>query len=98
MFLTGDFNAKIGTNIIGNKEEITKSGKILMQMVLQQDLTILNASDKCTGTWTRISGEEKAVLDYAFVMQSDEYYINNVQIDEEKLNTPKYEKRQNCIH
>ena len=41
MYLVGDFNAKIGDVIKGNKDEVSKSGKILKEMILGQDLSLL---------------------------------------------------------
>ena len=40
IFMTGDYNCKIGDYILGNKEEVSKSGKLLKEMVLEQNLTI----------------------------------------------------------
>ena len=45
-FITGDFNCKIGDKIEGNKTEITKSGKIFKQMILEHNLKIVNSSRK----------------------------------------------------
>ena len=67
-------------------------------MALQQDLAILNANDKCNGKLTRISGQEKSILDYAIVLQNDEYYVKSIQIDEEKIDTPKYNKEGETIY
>ena len=38
LLLTGDFNGKIGEAIEGNKEEVTKSGKLLLKLALEQEL------------------------------------------------------------
>ena len=90
MYLVGDFNAKVGDIIKGNKDEVSKSGKVLKEMVLEQDLSVLNANQKCIGTWTRVLGSEKSVIDYAMVLQGDEQYITEIRIDDDKVDTPRY--------
>ena len=98
LILTGDFNAKVGDTIPGNKEEITKSGKLLLKMTLEQDLAMLNKSTKCQGKWTRISGEEKSILDYIMVFQEDERYVDSIEIDEDKEHTPRYKEKTNNVY
>jgi hypothetical protein len=95
--ITGDFNAKIGENNT-SKEQPSKSGKQLLKMALEQELTILNRSKKCTGRWTRISGNQKSTLDYILLFQEDEKYVAQLTIDEEKENTPKYKEGNRWIH
>ena len=98
IMITGDFNAKIGDTIKGNKKEVTKSGKLLLKMVLEQDLVILNNSAKCQGKWTRILGKEQSILDYALMFQEDEQYIDYTIIDEEKEYTPGYKEKSKMIY
>ena len=88
ILLTGDFNCKIGNTIKGNREEVSKSGKILKEMVLKQELTILNKSPKCEGKWTRIEGETKTILEYLITDVSDEDTLISMKIDEDKIITP----------
>ena len=79
VLITGDLNCKIGNVIKGNKEEVTKSGKIFKDMIKNQELTILNSSKKCVGKWTRIEGETKSILDYIIVGENErhpDYYGN----------------------
>ena len=59
----GDFNCRIGITSEGNDGEISKGGKILMQMAKKQELCIVNREDMCSGKWTRILGSEKSALD-----------------------------------
>ena len=92
VIITGDFNAKIGNAIQGNKEEVSKSGRLLLKTALEQELSILNTSQKCEGKWTRILGKERSVLDYIMVRMDDERYISKIKIDEEKEHTPGYKE------
>ena len=45
----GDMNYKIGDLIDGNKEEISKGGKIMMKMIKENYMIILNSLEKCQG-------------------------------------------------
>ena len=76
VIITGDFNAKIGNAIQGNKEEVSKSGRLLLKTALEQELSILNTSQNCEGKWTRILGKERSVLDYIMVRTDDDIYIS----------------------
>ena len=55
LILGGDFNCKIGEIIKGNKKEITKGGRRLLKLARNNELKIINTSEKCNGIWTRIS-------------------------------------------
>ena len=59
LFLMGDFNCKIGTEIQGNTSEISKGGKILLAMCKKQELSIINRDTCCDGKWTRIDKNGK---------------------------------------
>ena len=48
ILMVGDYNSKIGETISGNTEEVTKGGKLLMQLTEKHDMVIVNATDKCT--------------------------------------------------
>ena len=62
LMLVGDFNCKIGQTIKGNKEEVTKSGKIFNEMITKNKLMVLNSMEECKGVWTREEGGTKSVL------------------------------------
>ena len=84
IIVTGDFNAKVGDAIKDNKKEVSKSGKLLLKMALEQELSILNSCEKCEGKWTRVLGKQRSILDYIMVSKDDEKYISKIKIDEEK--------------
>ena len=57
--ILGDFNAKIGTRIKGNKETVTKGGRQIIKLVDKQDMVILNEeSDISQGLRTRKQGKK----------------------------------------
>ena len=65
MINLGDFNAKTGVRIKGNKETVTKGGRQIVKLVDKQDKVILDEeSEICKGLWTREQGEENSVIDY----------------------------------
>ena len=60
--------AKIGESIVNGDAEVNRGGKELLRMVKENNLGIINALETRRGTWTRIEGEKKAVLDYIMIM------------------------------
>ena len=88
LLLMGDFNCKIGLEIDGNKEEITKSAKYLLKLRDRQDLQILNSVEKCEGLWTRVQGDSKSVLDYVIVWKENQENLLSMLIDEKKEFAP----------
>ena len=81
----GDFNCKVGSYIRGNNETVTKGGRLLMKMTSNNDLDIVNTSEKTEGLWTRIQGKEMSVLDYVVVNKEVTHKINSLEIDEDRL-------------
>ena len=72
LLLTGDFNAKLGVDIIQNDiHSMTKNGKSLYAIMQKYNLYLLNSSELCSGVFTRarqVNGkQEMSVLDYVFV-------------------------------
>ena len=85
VLLIGDFNAKIGNLIQGNKDTITKSGRHLKRIVEKQRLKIINADkSKCRGIWTREQGKEKSVIDYVITNSQQSETMKKMQIDEDE--------------
>ena len=69
VILLGDFNAKLGNGIVNqDPHAISKSGKMLFSLFQKYYLCLLNSSDICQGTFTRIyqcnKRIETSVLDY----------------------------------
>ena len=46
IIVMGDMNSKIGDLIDGNKEEISKGGKIMIKMIKENNMIILNSLEK----------------------------------------------------
>ena len=90
--LTGDLNAKLGNEIIfSNIHEISPNGKILRHLVCKYNLSVINATDLCQRTFTRVNNKntsERSVLDYVIVSEKLLHNVHSVHIDEDKLFTP----------
>ena len=85
VIVIGDFNAKVGTAIQGNKETITKGERFLLKIVQKENMSLVNVDKHIfKGLWTREQGKEKSVIDY--VMTNTEYLnsIKEMIIDETK--------------
>ena len=88
ILIIGDLNCKVGDNVEGNNEEITKRGKVLMKLINRNNLELLNNHVNCSGTWTRIQKDKKSVIDYGIIKEEDSQRVMRVHIDEEKIYTP----------
>ena len=84
-----DANAKLGPGIIdGDPKEQSKNGKLLENVVTENDLVIVNAEKVCKGIITRyrktINNEEKSILDYFLVCRRFYTIVKSMVIDEER--------------
>ena len=85
-----DATAKLGSEIIrGDPKEQSKNGKLLENVIVENDLVVINAQDVCKGVITRyrktISSEERSVLDYFIVCKRFYAMVKNMIIDEERV-------------
>ena len=85
MINLGDFNAKTGVRIKGNKETVTKEGRQIVKLVDKQDKVILDEeSEICKGLWTREQGEENSVIDYVITNKETLQKRRKLIFDENK--------------
>ena len=84
-----DANSKLGSShVAGDSREMSSNGKLFADLIERQDLVVVNSTDLCFGTITRVrntkSRTEESVLDYFVVCQ--ELYENVVKmvIDEQR--------------
>ena len=85
-----DANAKIGKeNIKDDPHDTTANGKILLDLVERQNLTIVNTLEKCSGVITReritTTNVEKSVIDYVIVCEGMMNYFMDMQIDDKRI-------------
>ena len=63
VFIMGDFNAHVG--IIG-EQELNYNGKIVLDIMTENNMIMLNDTDKCKGTYTWSRGQSKSVMRIKF--------------------------------
>ena len=85
-----DANAKIGREKIkDDPNETSANGKILLDMVGRQNLTIANTLEKCKGVITRERRTtlkvEKSVIDYVIMCESMKNYLEEMTIDDDRI-------------
>ena len=84
-----DANAKLGKEIIRNDpHSATENGKILLDIVTRQNLTVVNAMEVCEGVITRErvtkARIEKAVIDFVLVCGDMKEFVKSMLVDENK--------------
>ena len=85
-----DANAKLGPNIVkGDPKEQTNNGKLLLDVVKENDLTIVNGTNLCEDVITRsrktVNNTEESVLDYFIVCSNFLKLIKKMKVDEEQI-------------
>ena len=94
--LMGDFNCKVGDAIDGNIEQVTKGGKMILQMIEEENMKLVNNMKQCERkwTWTRTmkkTGEEKkSILDYMIISEEASSTISKAKIDGSKEIAPSW--------
>ena len=69
---------------------VTKGGRILNKLMKKHNLTTVNQLEQCDGMWTRIEGDQKSIIDYVIVSQTATNLVSEMNIDENKYDTPYY--------
>ena len=88
ILIIGDFNAKIGEAVEGNKTQVTKGGRQLLKLANKENMAILNTvKEKGKGVWTRVQGKEESIIDYVLTDATSANTIKEMKIDEEKQPT-----------
>ena len=85
-----DANSKLGTDYIpGDPKSQSKNGKLLAKVIDENDLVVVNGTDKCSGLITRhretINGVEESVIDFFIVCRRFFHIINSLVIDEKRI-------------
>ena len=87
--LQGDLNSWLGkAHIEKDHREQNENGKMMSDFLERNQLTVVNSSNLCTGTFTRIRKRkditEKSILDFFVVCKRVLPHITSMHIDEEK--------------
>ena len=88
-FVIGDMNAKLISEN-GDIKSNSYNGKLLLDIVSNQDLKVLNFDSKCNGKWTHVirTTGSSSVLDYAITSSELAKHVKVVIIDEECVFCP----------
>ena len=85
-----DANSKFGKDVIKDdpNDKMTRNGKLLYDIICEEDLVLVNASDICEGTITRQrttkQRTEKSVLNYFIIRRKLFEMILKMKIDENR--------------
>ena len=84
-----DANSKLGQKIIkGDPRDISKNGKLLKQVVDENNLVVVNGTELCDGVLTRqrktVDRNEESVLDFFIVCKNFFKLVKKMKVDEEK--------------
>ena len=85
VIIAGDFNAKLQINSNSCKQHISRNGKLLREIMDNNDLTPANLKSN-HGIWTRVNrknAEEKSVIDYILTTEQIARNTQSVIVDEE---------------
>ena len=87
--LIGDMNSKV-ENVNEKILPRSSNGKLLIELVENQEMEILNFDNRCQGKWTHVVRTTKAasVLDYVIVSSSISKHLKEIIIDENCLLCP----------
>ena len=93
VIMVGDFNAKLGKDVIGGDvDPMSLNGKLLFSLCNKYNLFVLNSSNLCKGVFIRIHSYrnkvEKSVLEYVLISADSYPQFVSMHMDEEKLFTP----------
>ena len=88
LLIMGDLNCKVGNQIKGNKDEISRGGEMLIKICEQHNIKILNGEKCCNGLWTRVQDDEQSVLDYILTRKEDVGLVSSMLIDHDRNVTP----------
>ena len=87
-----DANSKLGPEYVpGDPKQMSKNGKLLAKVVDDNELIVVNGTQKCTGLITRyrktVNSVEESVIDFFIVCKQFYSLVNSLVIDEERIFT-----------
>ena len=87
VIIIGDMNAHVGNDSMGipeNTNIISRNGTKLRDLNTRRQLTLMNASNKCKGLWTREDPNgTKSAIDLVLANEEMQPIIKRMKIDEE---------------
>ena len=92
LIILGDFNSRIHQE--GDQlQSFSPNGKLLQQLIEDNNLQVGNFSPQTTGSWTRIQRKKdgevcKSVIDYVLFQEETMSLLEGMTVDEEKIHCP----------
>ena len=86
VMLIGDFNSKIQIPIY--QPQPSRNGRILEDFIKNNELIVINTSQKCKGVWTRVDTNDntkKSIIDYCLVTPKLMESVDQMIIDDDEL-------------
>ena len=85
-----DANAKLGKEtILDDPHEMSDNGKLLLDILTRQNLTVVNGMDMCEGVITRerVTKDrvERAVIDFVIVCAEMKEFVKSMLVDEKRI-------------
>ena len=81
IFILGDFNAQLG--IIGD-QDVNYNGRIVLNMMTEDNMILLNDTEKCKEIYTWGRGEPKCAIDFILVNTLAYKFCQEMNIDEKQ--------------
>ena len=87
-----DANSKLGPEYVpGDPKQMSKNGKHLAKVIDENELIVVNGTQKCTGVITRyrrtVNSTEESVIDFFIVCRQFYSLVNSLLIDENRIFT-----------
>ena len=82
--IVGDFNAKLKVQKGEIKQEVSRNGKYLTELLENCEVTAISTESQ-TGTWTRVNRnntQERSIIDYILIRQCDKHCVTENTVDE----------------
>ena len=92
LIILGDFNARIHEEA-DQIQSSSPNGQLLQQLIVDNDLKVGNFSPQTSGLWTRIQRKKdgevcKSVIDYVLFQKETMPFLEDMTVDEEKIQCP----------
>lgn len=84
IMIMGDFNGRIGDNIVGGDPVLNSNGECLLNFSKDACLNIVNCSRKCYGKITWFRHPHSSCIDYVLSSDSIDKCIDKMIVDEER--------------
>ena len=82
LMILGDFNGHL--ELLEKERRTDENGRTVLSWLGNYNLTLLNADEKCDGTYTRTRGNQKSAIDWVLMNKEMYGWCERMEIDENK--------------